>query len=60
MAVVNDSYRHLMHSLIIIYPRIDERVAKRYQEEENDHAFIVEHLLHLFPPDVADINNSII
>jgi hypothetical protein len=60
MVVVHNHYRYLVNRLIIIYPRIKHRIDKRNHEEEDDDSFIMEHLLHLFTPNIADVLYAII
>ena len=51
VAVVNDDHGDLAHYLIIIYPRVKQRIDQWHQKEEDDDTFVLEGLAHLVTPD---------
>ena len=55
MRLIDDNHRHVTNCLIIVYPRIKERINKRDDNEEDEHSFIPEHLLYLLSPDIQGV-----
>ena len=59
VAQVNNRRIHLSHHLVVVNPRVEQRIAQRYQDTEDEHTLIAEHIAHLRLPDEAHIPDSI-
>ena len=59
VAQVNNRRIHLSHHLIVVNPRVEQRIAQRYQDAEDEHTLIAENIAHLRLPDEAHIPDSI-
>jgi hypothetical protein len=55
VAIVDHNYRHLVYHLVIINPRIEQRIYKWHYDEENEYALVLEGLLHLLAPYIGRI-----
>ena len=55
VAVVDHHHGNLAHHLIIIYPRIEQRIDQGHDEEEDDNTLIFQHLAQLVAPDACRV-----
>ena len=44
-----------MQGLVVVYPRVEQRIAKRHDDEEHQYALVLHHFNHLTPPYVKHI-----
>ena len=54
--MVDHHHRHLAHQLVVVDPRVEQRIDQRHQDEEDEHTLVVEHLAHLLAPDVGSVD----
>ena len=59
VAQVNNRRIHLSNHLVVVNPRVEQRIAQRYQNAEDEHTLIAEHIAHFRLPDEAHIPDSI-
>jgi hypothetical protein len=55
VAIVDHNYWHLVYYLVIIDPRIEQRIDKWHDDEEDEYALVLEGLLHLLAPYIGRI-----
>ena len=55
MAHVDNGYRHVTHYLVVVNPRIEERVEKRHEKKEDEYSFVSNGGTHFLCPDVAHV-----
>ena len=60
VCVVDDTDGHVAHYLIIIYPRVEQRIDQGHQDKEDEYALVLEGPLHLLAPDVAGVLHVLI
>ena len=57
---VDNSNRHITHHLVVVGPRVEQRIEQGHQDEENEHALVLDGGFHLFHPDVAHVVQSFV
>jgi hypothetical protein len=60
VGLVDHTDGHFVDSLVVVNPRIEQRIGQRHQEEEDKYSLILDDALHLLTPDVADILYTLI
>ena len=50
---------HLSHHLVVVNPRVEQRIAQRHQDAEDEHTLVTEHIAHFRLPDVAHVPDAI-
>ena len=55
IGMVNHNNRNLAYNLIVVNPRVEQRICQGYKDEENEYSFIAHHITHLFKPYPADV-----
>ena len=55
MRKVNYRHGHLARHLVVVYPRIQERICQRHHDEEDEHALVAEHVLEFLQADIASV-----
>ena len=58
MAVVDNHYGNLMDGLVVVDPRVEQGIDQGHDNEEDEHALVLDDLSHLLTPDVAGILNA--
>ena len=44
-----------MQRLVIVYPRVEQRVTQRHHDKEHQHALVLDDLQQLLPEDIEHI-----
>ena len=60
MRIVDYHHRNLVYRLIVVYPRIEQRIDEGHDDKEDEYALIAHHLFHLLSPDIGGIAYSLI
>ena len=55
--LVNDHNRGLLQGLVIVNPRVEQRVAQRHDDKEHEHTLVPNHLFHLLSPDIEYVGH---
>ena len=58
--LVDHRHRRLVQRLVVVYPRVEQRVAQRHDDEEHQHALVLEDLHHLAAPDVEHVGEVLL
>ena len=59
VAEVDNRRIHLSHHLVVVNPRVEQRITQRHQNAEDEHTLIAENIAHFRLPDVAHIPDAI-
>ena len=59
MRLVYDHHRRFVQRLVVINPRVEQRIAQRHDDEEHQHAFVLDDFNHFVPPDVEHIGKML-
>ena len=51
--IVDHAHWHLVDGLVVVYPRIEQRIQDRHHDEEHKDSLVLHHLSQLLEPDVA-------
>ena len=60
MRLVDHDNRYLVNHLVVVDPRIKQRIDNGHDDAEDQHALILQYLLHLLTPDVSGIQYRIV
>ena len=59
VAQVHNRRIHLSHYLVVVNPRVEQRITQRHQDAEDEHTLVAEHIAHLRLPDEAHVPDAI-
>ena len=55
MGLVDHGHGHVAHHLVVVYPRVEQGIDQGDDDEEDEHALVLDDAPHLAIPDVARV-----